>query len=96
VERKLKGLIDAIAEDFRARGLQSQLDELKARQAALTARPNTLAPRQPRLRPNLAEVYRDKVARLREALQRALIWRRPIVWRPATDVIMRSLIAPIE
>jgi site-specific DNA recombinase len=59
----------AIAEGFRARGLQSQLDELKARQAALTARLNTLAPTQPRLHPNPAEVYRDKAARLRESLQ---------------------------
>jgi site-specific DNA recombinase len=62
---------------------------------ALTARLNTLAPAQPRLHPNLAEVYRDKVTRLHEALQagpdaqealdavRRLIER--IVLTPVTD-----------
>jgi hypothetical protein len=69
VERKLKGLIDAIAEGFRASGLQSQLDELEARRKALTARLKAPAPSQPRLHPNLADVYRDKVARLHEAFR---------------------------
>jgi site-specific DNA recombinase len=36
-ERKLKALIDAIADGFRAKGLQGQLDELENRREALTA-----------------------------------------------------------
>jgi hypothetical protein len=69
VERKLKGLIDAIADGFRAKGLHDQLDELETRREALTASLEAPAPTQPRLHPNLAQVYRDKVARLHEALQ---------------------------
>jgi site-specific DNA recombinase len=59
-ERKLKGLIDAIADGFRAPGLQAQLDELEARKAALTAKLAAPAPTVPRLHPNLAEIYRTK------------------------------------
>jgi len=69
VERKLGGLIDAIADGFRAKDLQSQLDELQARRETLTASLEAPAPAQPRLHPNLAQVYRDKVARLHEALK---------------------------
>jgi site-specific DNA recombinase len=68
-ERKLKALIDAIADGFRAKGLQGQLDELENRREALTASLDAPTPAQLRLHPNLAQVYRDKVARLHEALQ---------------------------
>ena len=68
VERKLAGLIDALAEGFRAPGLQQQLDGLEARKAALTTElARTPAPA-PRLHPNLSEVYRAKVAALAAAL----------------------------
>ena len=69
VERKLKGLIDAVADGFRAKGLQGQLDELEARRETLTASLDATAPAQPRLHPNLAQVYRDIAARLHEALK---------------------------
>jgi site-specific DNA recombinase len=69
VERKLTGLIDAIAEGFRAKGLQGQLDELETRRASLTARLEAQPPTPPRLHPNLTQVYRDKIARLHDALQ---------------------------
>jgi len=44
VERKLKGLIDAIADGFRAKGLQGQLDELETRREALAASLDAPAP----------------------------------------------------
>jgi len=53
--------------DFGRKGLQGQLDELETRREALTA--SLAAPARPRLHPNLAQVCRDKVARLHEALQ---------------------------
>ena len=69
VLRKLSGLIDAIADGLRAPGLQRSLDELEATKVALEAEVTAMMPATPpRLHPNLAEVYRDKVARLQEAL----------------------------
>ncbi len=68
VRRKLAGLIDAIADGMRAPGLQQKLDELEGRRAVLEAE-LARAPGTPiRLMPNLADVYRDKVAMLQEAL----------------------------
>ncbi len=69
VRRKLAGLIDAIADGLRAKGLQNQLSELEARQLVLEAELGTPAPPAPRLHPNLAEVYRTRVAELHTALQ---------------------------
>ena len=68
VERKLAGLIDALAEGFRAPGLQQQLDGLETRKAALTAELARAPAPAPRLHPNLGEVYRAKVAALAAAL----------------------------
>ena len=69
VERKLTGLINALADGFRAPGLQAQLDTLEGRRVTLEAKLASPAPSQPRLHPNLAELYRGKVERLHEALQ---------------------------
>jgi site-specific DNA recombinase len=65
VERKLASLIDAISDGLRAPGLQQKLDELEHRKVTLQRvleRAPASAPL--RLHPNLAEVYRDRVARL--------------------------------
>ncbi|PPQ32965.1 serine recombinase [Rhodopila globiformis] len=70
VERKLNGLIDALADGFRAPGLQQQLNDLEGRRAALSAALETPASPAPSLHPNLAEVYRERVADLQEALRR--------------------------
>ena len=69
VERKLKGLIDALADGFRAAGLQDQLATLEARRLELTRKLNATPAAQPRLHPNLPEVYRAKMAQLQEALE---------------------------
>jgi DNA invertase Pin-like site-specific DNA recombinase len=96
VTRKLDGLIDAMADGFRAPRLQAQLDKLETRRSTLETElkaPAASAP--PRLHPNLAEIYRDRVAKLHDALQspdggraaleavRELIERIEV--RPATD-----------
>ena len=69
VERKLDGLIDAIADGLRTPGLQGRLDELEQRRVELRSEiaAAEAGPELPRLHGNLAEVYRAKVARLREA-----------------------------
>ena len=68
VTRKLKGLVDALAEGYRVPGLQQRLDELEARRSALEQELEAPAPSPVRLHPNLAQVYRRKVERLHEAL----------------------------
>jgi site-specific DNA recombinase len=70
VERKLASLIDAIADGLRAPGLQQKLDELEDRKVTLQrglARAPSSAPLS--LHPNLAEIYRDRVAGLQEAFE---------------------------
>ena len=68
VQRKLAGLIDAIADGFRAPGLQQRLDELGSRKAELERSLNAAPMPAPRLHPKLAEVYRQKVENLGAAL----------------------------
>jgi hypothetical protein len=68
VNRKLRGLIEAIAEGLRAPGLQAKLDELEHRKIALEAELAAAPPSALRLHPNLAEIYRRKVADLQAAL----------------------------
>ena len=68
IERKLNGLITALAEGFRAPSLQRQLDELEQKREHLAGKLGAAAPNPPRLHPNLAQVYHDKVQRLQEAI----------------------------
>ena len=68
VSRKLDGLVDAIADGLRAAGLQQRLDDLESRKAVLQARIAGPAPPPVRLHPNLAQLYREKVANLHAAL----------------------------
>src|SRR5262249_28069967 len=68
VNRKLAGLVEAIADGLRAPRLQGRLDELERRKVALTARIAAAPAPAPRLHPNLAELYRQKVANLSAAL----------------------------
>jgi site-specific DNA recombinase len=68
VRRKLDGVIEAIADGLRAPGLQSKLDELGERKTALEADIAGAPAAAPRLHPNLAEMYRQKVANLQDAL----------------------------
>ena len=69
IGRKLDGLIEAIADGLRAPALQAKLDDLEQRKAK-TSDPRSMAtPAElPRLHPNVAELYRKKVASLQDAL----------------------------
>jgi site-specific DNA recombinase len=68
IKRKLDKLIDALTEGYRAPGLQQRLDDLEGLKAALEQELAADPPPPVRLHPNLAQVYRDKVERLHEAL----------------------------
>ena len=70
VERQIRAIIEAIKEGLRTPAMKDELLALEKRKADLG---DTLAepPATPiRLHPNLAEIYRDKVARLHEELNR--------------------------
>jgi site-specific DNA recombinase len=68
ITRKLDGLTEAIADGLRAEGLQAKLDELELKKTTLTRELAAKPERAPFLHPRLADVYREKVARLHGAL----------------------------
>ena len=89
VQRKLAGLIDALAEGIRVPGVQQKLDDLDARRTTLEAELKAPPPLPVRMHPNLAEVYRQHVASLHDAL------RADPEGREALDIV-RTLIERIE
>lgn len=66
--RRLNGLTEAIADGLRTPGLRAKLEDLESCKALLEAELNDAPLPVPRIHPNLAEVYRQKVANLHEAL----------------------------
>jgi len=89
VTRKLDGLVDAIADGLRGPDLQRRLDELGTRKKELGARLDAPAPPPVRLHPNLAVLYRQKVAELHTALA------NPELQTEALELI-RGLIERVE
>jgi site-specific DNA recombinase len=68
VTGKHDGLIDAIADGLRTTGLKAKLEALEEQKARIEATLSATPPPAPRLHPNLAEIYRRKVADLHGAL----------------------------
>ena len=68
VNRKLAGLIDAIADGLRGEGLQHKLDTLESRKRTLEREMVATPSPRPALHPTLAQIYRAKVADLQAAL----------------------------
>ncbi|HSR72656.1 MAG TPA: hypothetical protein VLL72_09780 [Kiloniellales bacterium] len=68
ITRRLNGLTEAIADGLRTPGLRAKLEDLESCKALLEAELNDAPLPVPRIHPNLAEVYRRKVADLHEAL----------------------------
>ncbi len=88
VQRKLSGLIEAIAEGLRSPGIQAKLDELEAQRVRLMASLETSSLPEPVLHPNLAELYQRKVGDLHGALAQPQS-------RDAALEIVRSLVEKI-
>ena len=89
--RTLDGLIATIADGFRAPRLQAQLEELEAKRSTLEAALSVPAPpAPPRLHPNLAETYRQRVAELAGVLTQdnaaAASWRRFCNWQLVPEI----------
>lgn len=68
IERKLANLVEAIADGLKATGLQQKLADLEARRAELFGTMAAEVPAIPAPHPNLAQVYAERVAELRRAL----------------------------
>ena len=90
MERKLSGLIDAIADGLRAPGLQGRLDTLTGRKAELERLlvDAEAASATPSLHPNLSEVYRAKVQSLRAEMQKSA--------SPEVREALRELVSRVE
>ncbi len=69
VDRRLKRIVDAIAEGVAVRTLKDELLTLERRQDELRSTLATERDPEPLIHPNLAELYRRKVAELHETLQ---------------------------
>ena len=69
IERRLKSIVDAIADGVSARTRKDELLALEARQDELEAAIATARDPQPLLHPGMAEAYRRRVAELHAALQ---------------------------
>jgi DNA invertase Pin-like site-specific DNA recombinase len=68
IERRLKAIVDAIAEGMPARSLMNELLSLEARQDELTQLIARAHAPKPLIHPGLAQAYRRRVAELHEAL----------------------------
>jgi site-specific DNA recombinase len=70
VERRIRRIVEVITEDDApVRALKQELVALEARQLTLQQELATTAAPAPLIHPNMAEVYRQRVERLNEALQ---------------------------
>ena len=68
VEREIREIIEAIKSGIRSASMADELQALDTRKADLRQQLATDPPAPVRLHPNLAEVYRQKIENLREAL----------------------------
>ena len=85
IKRRLRQIVDAIAEGVPARTLKDELLALEAREDVLKAKLEAVPEQKVLLNPGMAEVYRARVADLQAALE------RPETDRDAAEAI-RSLV----
>ncbi len=85
ITRRHSGLIDAIADGLRTTGLKERLEQLEQRKTELAQAIAEAPPVAPQLHPNLAELYRRKVADLQRAIEDPSL-------REEALTILRSLI----
>jgi site-specific DNA recombinase len=71
VERQIRAVIEAIKDGLRTPGMKEELFALEARKRELAAAVKQAPASRPRLHPKLADLYRQRVDRLHEELNRA-------------------------
>ena len=89
VDRKLDGMYDALADGLRTPGLLAKIEGLERQKAELEAKLDAPGPSPVRLHPNLADLYRQKVSELSQALSDPTI-------RDEAIAILRSLIEEVR
>ena len=70
VERQIRAIIDAIKDGLRTSGMKEELVALETRKQELVIEVKHAPPPSPRLHPKLADLYRQRVERLHEELNR--------------------------
>ena len=70
IEKKIKGIVDAIQDGANSAVLKERLHKLEARKDEMTKCLATVPPEIPDIHPNVAGGYRRKVARLAKALSK--------------------------
>jgi hypothetical protein len=70
VERQIRAIIEAIKDGLRTPSMKDELVALEARKQQLTAKLKQAPAPAPRLRPKLADLYRQRVERLHQELNR--------------------------
>jgi site-specific DNA recombinase len=91
VERKIANVIDAITDGVRGDAVHRRLEELEDRRAELQRALLSPPVELPALHPNLAEVYRSKVANLQQALAES---EEPGALEAARALIDRVIVSP--
>jgi site-specific DNA recombinase len=89
IERQIRSIIEAIKDGMRTSAMRDELMALEARKEELARMLRQAPAPVPRLHPNLAEIYRQKVARLQEELNRQEL-------RAEAGEILRSLISEVR
>jgi hypothetical protein len=70
VERQIRAVIEAIKDGLRTPGMKEELFALEARKQELAGKVKQIPAPRPRLHPKLADLYRQRVERLHEELNR--------------------------
>ena len=76
LDHRLFGLYDAIADGLRTPGLKAKLEEMEAQKAVLQDEIDAAPPPDPRLHPNLAELFWTRNRNSIESLRKDLPWLR--------------------
>ena len=89
VERQIRAIVEAIKDGLRTPAMKDELQALETRKAELHAAAGTAVAPPVRIHPNLAEIYRQKVAQLHEELNRPEL-------REEASAAIRSLIEAVR
>jgi len=89
VERQIRAIVEAIKDGLRTPAMKDELQALETRKAELHAVAGAAVAPPVRIHPNLAEIYRQKVARLHEELNRPEL-------REEASAAIRSLIEAVR
>jgi site-specific DNA recombinase len=92
VERRLRRIVEAIADGMPARTLKEELLALEARQEQIEAEVAAAPEAKQPLHPNLAEIYRRKVAALAEALADEAV--RDEAFEPIRSLLDKVVLVP--